>query len=350
MKRIFLNLFFFLTGLIILKAQCDIIPTIEGENVLCPNGSSVLSTQEFLTYQWYSRAWGEDTPKPIENATGQQLDIDETMVLEYISVEVTYDTCTMISDEVLIDQWLFLLPVISHNGDYAYIDAGLTYICPDHVFSFELLLPYNTNISWYKDGELIPGEQSTTLKVTESGYYTVSGAPDICPDYIVPLGLEVGVIVLETKVPELTLDETDGTKIKVLNAEEFSQFDWYLEGELVLTGPESELGVSENGAYKVIVIDENGCQTEATIQIELSSIDLIPNDPVQIFPNPVQDELFIEGAGINHSYRIMNLQGQLISEGYYNGSIDVKELNTGHYFIQIRNSTNETGFIFTKQD
>lgn len=332
-----------------LEGQCDIIPVVEGENVLCPNGISILNTQEFATYQWYVRAWGEATAKLIENETNQNINIDESHVLSYISVEVSYDSCTIFSEEVLIDQWVFLLPVIQHTGEYAYIDNGLTYLCPEHEFSFKLLLPYTTNISWYLNGALLPGEQSATLEVTQSGYYTVSGAPEVCPDYIVPLGLEVGVEVLEKKVPVMEFD-SENMKINVINEEEFIQFDWYLDGELLQSGQNAVLEIDENGVYMLIVLDNNDCESQGSISVEISSIDDSENIPTKIYPNPVQTDLIVDSRINFEQYQIYNLFGQLQQTSSFSKNIQLDELPTGNYFIILKNPSHEERYLFSKQN
>lgn len=341
---LFLALFFF-----DLQGQCDIVPEIEGENVLCPNGSSVLMTQEFESYQWYSRAWGEDTAKPIENATNQQLNIDESQVLNYISVEVSYDTCTIISEEVLIDQWLFLLPVIQHTGDYAYIDNGLTYLCPEHEFSFELLLPYTTNISWYLNGELLPGETQSSLKVTKSGYYTVSGAPEICPDYIVPLGLEVGVEILETTMPELSYNE-ESFLLEVLNQDQFVQFEWYFNGEILASEAKGDITVENSGEYSVKTTDENGCISQANLEVLISSVQGISNSKTILYPNPSGSNLNIQSDILFNEYSIYTLLGKLVQSGKYSTTIRLGELYSGDYIIILKNDMYEERILFSKKD
>ena len=178
-------------------AQCDYDATIEGDILLCPDAQGQLSTQEFDAYQWLRRAYNESTATPIAGATNQNLDIDAfNDALYYFSVEITHENCTEISEEVLVDGWVFLPVTVISQGDFDIGSNGEAIICEGDSMFFELGAPYNKNITWFKDGIAIPDETSTKLTVKEDGYYTASAAPSECPDYISYLGLEINVVTI----------------------------------------------------------------------------------------------------------------------------------------------------------
>jgi hypothetical protein len=105
-------LFFSTAGM----AQCPFDPTVEGETILCPGGTSVLSTQVYDSYQWYQRPYGDTIAVPIPGATGPTYTVTEADVISYISVEATLNGCTEISPEVLIDGYVFLFHFFIHGG------------------------------------------------------------------------------------------------------------------------------------------------------------------------------------------------------------------------------------------
>lgn len=178
-------------------AQCDYDATIEGDILLCPDAQGQLSTQEFDAYQWLRRAYNESTASPIAGATNQSLDIDAfNDALYYFSVEITHENCTEISEEVLVDGWVFLPVTVISQGDFDIGSNGEAIICEGDSMFFELGAPYNKNITWFKDGMAIPDETSTKLTVKEEGYYTASAAPSECPDYISYLGVEIYVVTI----------------------------------------------------------------------------------------------------------------------------------------------------------
>lgn len=180
-----------------LHAQCDYDVSVEGDLLLCPNSSGQLITQEFESYQWMKRAYNENESNPIDGATEQFLDItafDDSGY--YFSVEITHENCTEASEEVLVDGWVFLPVTVISLGDFEIGETGGSVICEGDSMFFELGAPYTKNVTWYKDGNIIPDETSVKLTVKESGNYTVSGAPSECPDFIQFLGLELSVVTI----------------------------------------------------------------------------------------------------------------------------------------------------------
>ncbi len=186
--------------------QCDPMPEIFGDTLLCPNGEGELFTQTFDSYQWYKRAYSDTVTEVISGATSQTITINsEDDGLYYFSVEATEDTCTVRSEEVLVDVYVFLLPVVRSSGDFE-IDPsdGSSILCEGDTMYFTLLPPYDTSITWFKDGSPIPGENDTTLAVTMDGDYWVQGAPSVCPDFIQQLG-----VTLTVKVEDCTSNSED---------------------------------------------------------------------------------------------------------------------------------------------
>jgi len=61
-----------------------------------------------------------------------------------------------------------------------------------------------------------------------------------------------------------------------------------------------------------------------------SSLDL------KIHPNPVNDRIYLETTDQNWSYQVINLQGQQMMQGQYQDHIDVDQLPSGIYFLQLQ--------------
>jgi uncharacterized protein YjbI with pentapeptide repeats len=91
-------------------------------------------------------------------------------------------------------------------------------------------------------------------------------------------------------------------------------------------------------------IDENSTfvETEAACE-ELSIIDNPLQKQIYVYPNPIEDVLFIEGFDKSiksHTANIYNLLGKLILEKeIINNKLNVSELNIGNYFISIESDT-----------
>ena len=206
-------------------------PIVIGDTMLCPNGVSVLSTQTFDTYQWFVRPFGSSTISPIPGATSQFLPVDyANYVPSYISVEVTAGANDYISSEVLVDGYVFAGCTVSSTGEFTIGPLGEAVLCPGDTMYFEILLPYDTMITWFKDGDTIPGINSTILTVTEPGSYYVTGAPRICPMYIEGPGVSLDVIDCPVGVEENLGEKISiypnpaKSSIQIINAKLNSEF------------------------------------------------------------------------------------------------------------------------------
>ncbi|HMC97050.1 MAG TPA: hypothetical protein VKG92_05340 [Flavobacteriales bacterium] len=95
--------------------QCPFDPTISPtEVILCPNGSQLLSTQTYDSWQWYKD--GDLIP----GATAQTYLVSNNDIGSEFSVACTLAGCTEMSPAVLVDGWVFLLPYVIHGGDEPY--------------------------------------------------------------------------------------------------------------------------------------------------------------------------------------------------------------------------------------
>ena len=82
-------------------------------------------------------------------------------------------------------------------------------------------------------------------------------------------------------------------------------------------------------AGEQISFDANNlCEPTST-----NDLQTLPN--LMLYPNPVQDKLYLETTEQNWHYQILNLQGQLILKGNYEDNIEVSKLPSGIYFLQL---------------
>jgi hypothetical protein len=90
----------------------------------------------------------------------------------------------------------------------------------------------------------------------------------------------------------------------------------------------------EFGLY--VALSSGGSLIPLPLSTTLST-ERIEENYINIYPNPVVDRLFIEGAEqLNTNYTIYSANGSLVLQGNVNGnSIDVSNLESGFYLIQI---------------
>lgn len=178
------------------SASAQLSPTIFGDDMLCPEGTGVVATQLFDSYQWHIRYFGSANTDPIVGATSQTLTMDYyTYAASYVSVVVTSGPQADTSAEFFVDGWAFAGMTVMSEGDFTIGPNGEAVICEGDTMYFTVMQPYDTNIQWYESGQPIAGANSTVLTVTEAGTYTVEGAPAVCPNYMNNPGVALDVLV-----------------------------------------------------------------------------------------------------------------------------------------------------------
>jgi hypothetical protein len=89
----------------------------------------------------------------------------------------------------------------------------------------------------------------------------------------------------------------------------------------------------------------NTDSTLCTLPVDLGSAETIKN-AIQIYPNPAQNELFINNAPLNSYIQFYNLQGQvLLNKALQKASVTIEELQNGLYLYRIFDVNN--GVILT---
>ena len=236
-----LYILFFILFVNTLQAQN---PTVIGDSMLCPNSTGMVSTQPYDTYQWFLRYFGSSTITPISGANSQFLPIDyATYAGAYLSVEVTLGANDYISPEFFVDGWVFAGMTVASSGNYTIGPLGEFILCQGDTMYFEVMLPYDTTITWYKNGDTIPGITSQIFTVTEPGVYYVTAAPTLCPSYVEGPGVDLTVLDCSVGVDENSKhgsitgypNPTSG-KVKIAGISANEQFTLTdIQGRIVMT-------------------------------------------------------------------------------------------------------------------
>lgn len=325
------------------SSPCVYSPAVFGNMILCPNETSVLSTQAYDNYQWYSSLDNVNFTA-IPGAVSSTLTVDANDILTYFSVQVSLNGCTERSPGVMLDGWVFLLPYVMTEGNFSVGPNGETLVCPSDTLYFILGEPYNANIEWYLNGSPTGKTDDTLLLVNAPGIYTVVAAPDVCPNFISPLGVDLEVQVLPSPTPIVS---QNGNLLSANNPANFVTFQWYLNGAAIpgATGPNFTPAIS--GAYTLIGTSANGCPSFPSnpIQVTISAIDDVPlpENALSVWPNPVTDgtaQLRWPADEPVSSVELFSLQGTLVRHfvpSTQNASlaIDVSGMPAGLYLIKV---------------
>jgi hypothetical protein len=104
--------------------------------------------------------------------------------------------------------------------------------------------------------------------------------------------------------------------------------------------------VTTSGTYSVFVIDQNGCEGTDEITITfLSSINESENSLIKIYPNPANEQVFIELVDLSADMELYlsDVTGKILSTGNIPAGtssyeLEIAHLAAGTYFISLRNS------------
>ena len=120
-------------------------------------------------------------------------------------------------------------------------------------------------------------------------------------------------------------------------------FQWYKDGQPIPGATDPEYTVTESGEYYATVLTDNGCfATSNTANVIITSnADAKAILPLRIFPNPVNDQFYVDGIQNEYTYSIVDFTGKtadrnVTSEKY----ISVASLTEGVYVIRIEQKGN----------
>lgn len=269
--------------------------------VLCsPSDSEVLTTQTSENYQWYKRQWSLNNQYPwtiINGATIQSITINGVDdFLYYFKVASTINGCTEESPEILIDGYAYQLPSMLSTFEpntFEQIDDLEYNVCEGSSVVFNNI---NNdlwgNVTWYKcepsvlppnsnDNCIIANQTSDLYTATQSGNYGYYACTAYCPDQCEFLGT-FGFIKLN-----------------------FGNYGF----------------------------------------CSLSNDDIQNSNKLSIYPNPVQQYLFIgkEADGTYPEINIFDSQGKLVFQKQnhkYTEPIEMSNLSSGSYIIISKSNLN----------
>lgn len=316
------------------QAQCPFVPTIAPvDPILCPGGSTVLTTQDYDAYQWYQDG------QAIPGATGPGFTVNYFDHAGFsFTVEATLDGCTTTSASVLVDGWVFLPPFVITDGDEPLFFGPLgepTY-CEGAFVQLTLGMPYTESIQWTLDGMPIPGANSPSLVVTAPGSYSVSGAPAICPNSVSNLGLTIDVAFQPPTVPVIQLVDDQLCASPAGNT-----YQWYLDGVALLGTNTPCITPSASGLYTVFVDYGQGCQELSAPFLSTGLLARSLERPWSLYPNPAQGLVTVAWGGslpLGTYWSVTDAAGREVRGGFMpvEGPLvmDLADLPKGTYFFQ----------------
>jgi photosystem II stability/assembly factor-like uncharacterized protein len=164
-----------------------------------------------------------------------------------------------------------------------------------------------------------------------SGTVSVKGL-NSCGDETQSLSIELSPIA--NPIPTVSQDGS------VLSCETNAQsYQWYLDDQAISGATNPQYLASVSGAYYVIITSANGCISMPSMAIDIiaSATNDIDFFGIEVFPNPVNQELNVIGLHENDQLEIYSSEGKLVRslEGAFS-SYHIEELASGLYFLRIQ--------------
>ncbi|HNS11343.1 MAG TPA: choice-of-anchor Q domain-containing protein [Bacteroidia bacterium] len=203
--------------------------------------------------------------------------------------------------------------------------------------SLSLIPVYNETTS-----EMICSGDSLTFGsqiLTGDGVYTETFTSSLNCDSTVELTLTV-------IVPDITVTQSGKTLSAAASSSSYQWIDCSTN-QIIPDDTNQVFTAMANGDYAVIVT-ENGCtDTSACFNVtNVNVLSLQQENNIYIYPTTVDNKLNIKFTSIQTVFtvKVIDLLGKVLVENQYNNSmqeqLDVQELKTGNYFIQIEIDNN----------
>ena len=154
-------------------------------------------------------------------------------------------------------------------------------------------------------------------------------------------------IIIDNIIAESDVNAADGAiEVSINGGVGLFNYNWTLDGNTVSTD-EDPTGLT-GGVYILIITDQNGCMVtsaEVTVDIMVDNENLILEKNIQLFPNPANDQLFLDfDLPTNFDFNISIHDGignVLLGKNATNISnqkleLEVSNLASGLYFVKIQ--------------
>jgi gliding motility-associated-like protein len=229
-----------------------ILSTTDGFNYFCSGNSQQLLCSTAGNLQWYLNGTiipGETANNLFVNQAGN-----------YTVVLTETNGCTS-SNSILIDEIPSPVPSI--------IEGSAAQFCTNSGASINLDQNY-FNVQWYLNGFPIVNASGSSLNVISSGtYYAIVADANSCA------GNTSTIIVTINQHPIVSLSSPapaticSGQSITLNTQSGYVSYNWFLNGNSLVTNNSSSFSASTFGTYYVTVTDNNGC-TGTTNNIAIS--------------------------------------------------------------------------------
>ncbi len=207
--------------------------------------------------------------------------------------------------------------------------------CPgdtaDYFIQSEFSVTYSLSEEGLDDWALLssaPGGHIQYIAGTVPGILHISAMNDC--GMSAPISLDLNPVF----VPQVSII-TEGSKIYVDAAG--IAYQWYLNNQLIAGATGDTLTPTVNGQYSILVTFDTGCKAfSLPVNVVISATSNPAYIPLNVYPVPATDQLFISGINGEYTYTILDLLGKRItSDKGFEKNIQIGYLTQGMYILRV---------------
>ena len=129
------------------------------------------------------------------------------------------------------------------------------------------------------------------------------------------------------------------TNDSLQSTELFDSYQWMLNGQDIPMADQSSLVMSDTGYYQLRGMNANGCVgLSSPFYFYPNSTNLIQSEWINVFPNPVSNQVTIETYLPNFKYSVFDMLGRQLIDGRsstHTKTLSISQLSAGVYNLVI---------------
>jgi hypothetical protein len=133
----------------------------------------------------------------------------------------------------------------------------------------------------------------------------------------------------------------------------FANYQWLYNNTPLAGDTNRVLVVTQNGNYRVLVYDANGClDTSAVFNVQHVGVnDIAGNESIKLYPNPNNGSFILETSGaVRAEFTVVDMLGRIVKEDMIlsdKQSVNMSDISAGVYYLQIKGAQFKSPIAFT---